>query len=133
MQSIDRTSFIVLYFRFIRCDRGADSDRCIAFPECKRGLVFFFRFGVRLDYGSPIPYDGWANLSRNGRCVRQFLMYTPKRCQFMEPQQVIRHNPDCPARGKIDRVNIGVHSHKRRRHICHGCNTTFTCTKGALF
>ena len=51
----------------------------------------------------------------------------------MEPQQVFCHNPDCPARGKIDRGNIGVHSRKQRRYRCHECNTTFTCTKGTLF
>ena len=51
----------------------------------------------------------------------------------MNPQQVFCHNPDCPASGKVNRGNIGVHSRKQHRYICHECNHTFTRTKGTLF
>ena len=51
----------------------------------------------------------------------------------MDPQQVFCHNPDCPARGKVGRGNIGVHSRKQQRYICHECQRTFTQTKGTLY
>ena len=34
----------------------------------------------------------------------------------MDPQQLFCHNPDCPASGKVDRGNIGVHSRKAERY-----------------
>ena len=37
----------------------------------------------------------------------------------MDPGKVFCHNPDCPARGKSGRGNIGIHSRKKRRYICH--------------
>ena len=51
----------------------------------------------------------------------------------MDPQQIFCHNPDCPARGKVGKGNIGVHSRKQHRYICHECKTTFTQSKGTLF
>ena len=51
----------------------------------------------------------------------------------MDPQQIFCHNPDCPASGKVDRGNIGVHSRKQHRYICHECKRTFSQTKGTVF
>ena len=51
----------------------------------------------------------------------------------MDPQQLFCHNPDCRASGKVDRGNIGVHSRKPERYICHECKTTFTPSKGSVF
>lgn len=51
----------------------------------------------------------------------------------MDPQTVFCHNMTCPARGQIGKGNIGVHSHKERRYICHVCNTTFSERKGTVF
>ena len=51
----------------------------------------------------------------------------------MDPQEVFCHNPDCPASGKVGRGNIGVHSCKQQRYICHECKTTFTPSKGTVF
>ena len=51
----------------------------------------------------------------------------------MNPQQIFCHNPACPARGKVGKGNIGVHSRKQHRYICHECETTFTQSKGTLF
>ena len=51
----------------------------------------------------------------------------------MDPQQLFCHNPDCPARGKVGRGNIGVHSRKQQRYICHECKQTFTQSKGTVF
>ena len=48
----------------------------------------------------------------------------------MDPQQIFCHNPDCPASGKVGRGNIGVHSQKQQRYICHECKVTFTQSKG---
>jgi len=51
----------------------------------------------------------------------------------MDPDKVFCHNPNCPARGKLGLKNIGVHSIKQRRYICHICGKTFTDTKGSVF
>jgi len=51
----------------------------------------------------------------------------------MDPSKVFCHNPDCPARGKLDGGNIGIHSLKKRRYICHLCGKTFTESKGTVF
>jgi transposase-like protein len=51
----------------------------------------------------------------------------------MDPQTVFCHNLACPARGQVGKGNIGVHSQKDRRYICHVCNTTFAESKGTVF
>jgi transposase-like protein len=51
----------------------------------------------------------------------------------MDPQTAFCPNLDCPARGYLGKGNIGVHSHKERRYICHVCNKTFSATKGTPF
>jgi transposase-like protein len=45
----------------------------------------------------------------------------------MRPEQVVCPNSACGASGRI-----GVHSHKERRYICHGCKRTFADTSGTL-
>jgi transposase-like protein len=45
----------------------------------------------------------------------------------MRPEQVVCPNSACGASGRI-----GVHSHKERRYICHGCKRTFADTTGTL-
>jgi transposase-like protein len=45
----------------------------------------------------------------------------------MRPELVVCPNSACDATGRI-----GVHSHKERRYICHGCKTTFADTTGSL-
>ncbi len=51
----------------------------------------------------------------------------------MDPSKVFCHNQDCPARGKSGHGNIGIHSRKKRRYICHLCGKTFTESKGTVF
>ncbi len=51
----------------------------------------------------------------------------------MSPQKIFCPNIDCPARGQTGKGNIGVHSQKERRYICHVCGKTFTETKGTIF
>ena len=51
----------------------------------------------------------------------------------MDPTKVFCHNPNCPASGKLGRKNIGVHSLKQKRYICHVCGKTFTETKDTVF
>jgi len=51
----------------------------------------------------------------------------------MDPQTVFCPNSDCPARGQVGQGNIGVHSHKEHRYICHVCHKTFAKTKGTAF
>ena len=50
-----------------------------------------------------------------------------------KPRKVFCHNPACPTRGKLDSGNIGIHSLKKRRYICHVCGKTFTESKGTVF
>ena len=51
----------------------------------------------------------------------------------MNPQQIFCPNIDCPARGQEGKGNIGVHSAKEGRYICHECKRTFSGRKGTLF
>jgi transposase-like protein len=51
----------------------------------------------------------------------------------MDPSKVFCHNPDCPARGKAGRGNIGIHSRIERRYICSVCGKTFAESKGTVF
>ena len=51
----------------------------------------------------------------------------------MDPTKVFCHNQDCIASGKLGLKNIGVHSIKQSRYICHICSKTFTDTKGTMF
>lgn len=48
----------------------------------------------------------------------------------MEPQHQCCHNPQCELRGLYDNGNIGVHSQKDKRYICHRCRKTFAETIG---
>lgn len=48
----------------------------------------------------------------------------------MDPTTVFCPNLECPARGRVDAGNIGIHSHKEKRFICTQCRKTFTTTKG---
>jgi transposase-like protein len=45
----------------------------------------------------------------------------------LRPELVVCPNSACDAIGRI-----GVHSHKERRFICHGCKSTFADTTGTL-
>ncbi len=48
----------------------------------------------------------------------------------MDPQTIFCPNLDCPARGQVGCGNIGIHSRKERRYICHQCHKSFSETKG---
>lgn len=51
----------------------------------------------------------------------------------MNPEELFCLNLSCPARGQIGKGNIGVHSEKEERCICHECGETFAATKGTIF
>ncbi len=51
----------------------------------------------------------------------------------MDPQTVFCPNSDCPARGQVGKGNIGIHTRKEARYICHQCHKTFSATKGTPF
>jgi transposase-like protein len=51
----------------------------------------------------------------------------------MDPTTVFCPNEHCPARGHIGKGNIGIHSRKEQRFICHECDKTFSATKGTVF
>jgi transposase-like protein len=43
----------------------------------------------------------------------------------MDPTATFCPNKHCPARGQTGRGNIGIHSRKEQRFICHECDKTF--------
>lgn len=51
----------------------------------------------------------------------------------LAPETVFCPKSECPARGRIGEGNIGVHSQKDRRYICHECGRTFSATAGTAF
>jgi transposase-like protein len=51
----------------------------------------------------------------------------------MNPTTTFCPNWHCPARGQIGRGNIGIHSQKEQRFICHACHKTFSARKGTVF
>ena len=48
----------------------------------------------------------------------------------MDPTTTFCPNRNCPARGQTGQGNIGIHSQKEQRFICHECQKTFSATKG---
>src|SRR5437588_3983597 len=55
------------------------------------------------------------------------------RMTIMDPATTFCPNRHCPARGQTGQGNIGIHSQKEQRFICHECHTTFSATKGTVF
>ena len=51
----------------------------------------------------------------------------------MDPAATFCPNEPCPARGQTGRGNIGIHSRKEQRFICHACDKTFSATTGTVF
>jgi len=51
----------------------------------------------------------------------------------MDPTTTFCPNGNCPARGQTGQGNIGIHSRKEQRFICHACQKTFSATKGTVF
>jgi transposase-like protein len=51
----------------------------------------------------------------------------------MDPTSVFCPNKHCHARGQTGMGNIGVHSRKEPRFICHECHKTFSATTGTIF
>ena len=51
----------------------------------------------------------------------------------MDPTTTFCPNWDCPGRGQTGQGNIGIHSRKEQRFLCHACHTTFSATKGTVF
>src|SRR5256714_3123989 len=55
------------------------------------------------------------------------------RRSVMDPKTTVCPNRNCPARGQTGRGNIGIHSQKEQRFICHACHKTFSATTGTVF
>ena len=51
----------------------------------------------------------------------------------MDPTITFCPNRNCPARGQTGQGNIGIHSQKEQRFICHECHKTFSTRKGIVF
>src|SRR5437773_2570817 len=52
---------------------------------------------------------------------------------IMDPTTTFCPNRNCPARGQTGQGNIGIHSQKEQRFICHECHKTFSARKGTVF
>src|SRR5215468_738699 len=52
---------------------------------------------------------------------------------IMDPTTIFCPNEHCPARGQTGQGNIGIHSRKEQRFICHACDKTFSATTGTVF
>src|SRR2546430_13026085 len=55
------------------------------------------------------------------------------RRSVMDPTTVFCPNGHCHARGQTGMGNIGIHSQKEQRFICHACHKTFSARKGTVF
>jgi transposase-like protein len=51
----------------------------------------------------------------------------------MDPATVFCPNRHCHARGQTGMGNIGIHSRKEQRFICHACQKTFSARTGTVF
>jgi transposase-like protein len=51
----------------------------------------------------------------------------------MDPTTAFCPNAHCPARGQTGQGNIGIHSQKEQRFICHACRKTFSARTGTVF
>jgi transposase-like protein len=51
----------------------------------------------------------------------------------MDPTTIFCPNEHCPARGQTGQGNIGIHSRKEQRFICHECDKTFSARRGTVF
>jgi transposase-like protein len=51
----------------------------------------------------------------------------------MDPTTVFCPNGHCHARGQTGQGNIGIHSRKEQRFICHECHKTVSATTGTVF
>src|SRR5262249_56139760 len=60
------------------------------------------------------------------------LPHTARR-SVMDPTPTFCPNKNCPARGQTGQGNIGIHSRKEQRFICHACQKTFSARKGTVF
>src|SRR5881296_2752301 len=56
-----------------------------------------------------------------------------QRRSIMDPTTVFCPNRHCHARGQTGMGNIGIHSQKEQRFICHACHKTFSARKGTVF
>src|SRR5256712_12036548 len=52
---------------------------------------------------------------------------------IMDPTTTFCPKRNCPARGQTGMGNIGIHSQKEQRFICHACHKTFSARKGTVF
>src|SRR5215470_2358806 len=55
------------------------------------------------------------------------------RRSVMDPTTVFCPHEHCHARGQTGMGNIGIHSQKEQRFICHACHKTFSARKGTVF
>lgn len=57
----------------------------------------------------------------------------PENLLPLAPAQAFCPNSACPAKGQVGQGNLGVHSHRARRLVCHVCHQTFSERQGTVF
>ena len=50
----------------------------------------------------------------------------------MDPHSVFCPNLECPARGQVDKGNVGIHSRREQRYRCRVCGRTFAARTGTV-
>src|SRR5262245_34705063 len=92
---------------------------------------------VRLMQGSVAPHQTVVRCSckANGGPDILLVAMVPRtaRRSVMDPTTTFCPKRNCPARGQTGRGNIGIHSQKEQRFICHECHKTFSATTGTVF
>src|SRR5712691_10000345 len=92
---------------------------------------------VRAYRGSSTLNRGRVRLQRKRGSSHTSSWHAPQHNQerriVMDPTTVFCPNLACPARGQTGQGNIGIHSQKEQRFICHACRKTFSATKGTAF
>src|ERR1700675_452234 len=88
-------------------------------------------------FGSSTLNRGRVRLQRKRGSRHTSSWHAPQHNQerriVMDPTTVFCPNLACPARGQTGQGNIGIHSQKEPRFICHACHKTFSATKGMAF
>src|SRR5256885_5895015 len=92
---------------------------------------------MRADYSSVAPHQTvvWCSCKENGGPDILLLAMFPRtaRRSVMDPTVTFCPNEHCPARGQTGQGNIGIHSRKEQRFVCHECHQTFSARKGTVF
>src|SRR5205823_9320331 len=121
--------------------RGREHSNCTPWAqrivEPKRSLLKITLLDFLYGEGSSTFNRGGVRLQRKWGSRHTSSWHAPQHNQerriAMDPTTVFCPTLACPARGQTGQGNIGIHSQKEQRFICHACHKTFSATKGTAF